>query len=748
MIRLSRYVNPFIFVVAMAIGLLFLQAIADLSLPYYTGNIVNVGIQQGGIEDAVPDAIRQSEMDRLLLFLSEEDANEVLAAFTLYDNTNATEDLLATYPALATEPVYVLTDTSEETITALNPIMGRAWLVVSGIEAALADPDSIDESMMSSEMPFDLSALPEGMDVFTVLQNLPDAMRNTFLGQVTERLDSMPETMLIQASVSAVKNEYAALGIDTATLQNTYVVTTGLIMLGISLVSGFSSIAVGYLAARTAAGMARNLRRDVFRKVESFSNSEFDKFSVASLITRTTNDITQLQILMVMLIRIVFYAPIMGVGGIIMALNTDATMWWTIAVAVGALMVMIFIMFNLVLPKFRIIQSLTDRLNLVARENLSGMMVIRAFNTQGFEEQRFDKANEDLTSTNLFVSRAIGLMMPAMMLIMNLTTLLIIWVGAHQVAEATMQVGDMIAFMQYAMQVVMSFLMMSIMFIMIPRAAVSADRIADVLETDPVIKDPKQPTSFPQPFHANVEFRNVSFRYPGAEADVLHNLNFTARPGETTAIIGSTGSGKSTLVNLIPRFYDVTEGEILISDVDIRNVNQDELHNKIGFNPQKALLFSGTIESNLRYADEDASQEALDEAARIAQAAPFIAEKPDGYQEEISQGGSNVSGGQRQRLAIARSLVNKPPIYVFDDSFSALDYKTDAALRRALREQTEDSTVIIISQRVSTIKHAEQIIVLDEGRIVGKGTHDDLMETCDVYREIAQSQLNMEELAS
>ncbi|MCA9895449.1 MAG: ABC transporter ATP-binding protein, partial [Anaerolineae bacterium] len=470
--------------------------------------------------------------------------------------------------------------------------------------------------------------------------------------------------------------------------------------------------------------------------------------SVSSLITRTTNDITQLQMLMVMLIRIAFYAPIMGVGGIIMALNTDANMWWTIAVAVAALLTLIIVMFSLVLPKFRIIQTLTDRLNLVARENLSGMMVIRAFNTQSFEESRFDKANIDLTNNNLFVSRAMAAMMPMMMLIMNLASILIIWVGSHQVAESTMQVGDMIAFMQYAMQVVMSFLMMSIMFIMLPRAAVSADRIADVMETEAIIKDPTKPVQFPKPFDASVEFRNVSFRYPGAEEDVLHDLNFIAKPGETTAIIGSTGSGKSTLVNLLPRFYDVTEGEVLISGVDIRDVTQHDLRAKLGFNPQKAVLFSGTIDSNLRYADENASESELADATRIAQANEFINEKPEGLETEIAQGGSNVSGGQRQRLAIARSLVKNPPIYIFDDSFSALDYKTDSALRRALRERTQNSTVIVISQRVSTIKHAEQIVVLDEGRIVGKGTHDELMETCEVYREIAQSQLSMEELAS
>ncbi|MAU13751.1 MAG: ABC transporter [Anaerolineaceae bacterium] len=748
MIRLSGYVKPFLGIVIAAIALLFMQAIADLSLPYYTGNIVNVGIQQSGIEDAVPMAIRQSQMDKLTLFMSQEEADQVLAAFRLEDASSAEQDTLDAYPVLADEPVYILQDNSPETIEALNPIMGKAWLVVSGIEQAASGDESNSAISMPDNMTLDLSSLPDGVDVFTVMRNLPDAMRGPILEQIDERMGALPESMLVQASVSAVKSEYDALGMDTGTLQNNYVISTGLTMLAISLFSGACTITVGYLAARTAAGMARNLRKDLFTKVEGFSHHEFNKFSVSSLITRTTNDITQLQMLMVMLIRIAFYAPIMGVGGIIMALNTDATMWWTIALAVAALLTLITVMFSLVLPKFRIIQNLTDRLNLVARENLSGMMVIRAFNTQSFEEKRFDKANVDLTDTNLFVSRAMAAMMPMMMLIMNLASILIIWVGAHQVAASSMQVGDMIAFMQYAMQVVMSFLMISIMFIMVPRAAVSADRIADVIETETIIKDPKQPTQFPANFDASVEFRNVSFRYPGAEEDVLHNLNFTAKPGQTTAIIGSTGSGKSTLVNLLPRFYDVTDGEVLISGVDIRDVTQHDLRAKLGFNPQKAVLFSGTIESNLRYADENASETELKGATHIAQADEFIKDKPEGLETEIAQGGSNVSGGQRQRLAIARSLVKDPPIYIFDDSFSALDYKTDSALRRALRERTQNSTVIVISQRVSTIKQAEQIIVLDQGKIVGKGTHDELMESSEVYREIAQSQLSMEELAS
>ncbi|MBN1563375.1 MAG: ABC transporter ATP-binding protein, partial [Anaerolineae bacterium] len=497
-------------------------------------------------------------------------------------------------------------------------------------------------------------------------------------------------------------------------------------------------------SARIAAGVARDLRRDLFRKIENFSNIEFDTFSTASLITRSTNDVTQVQNVLIMLLRIACFAPIMGVGGIIKAMDTDPNMWWIIAVAVFALLTLIVVLFTVALPKFRIVQSLIDHLNLVTRENLSGIMVVRAFNAQSFEEKRFDQANQDLTDTSLFINRAMAIMFPMMMLIMNGLSLTIIWVGSHQVAESAIQVGDMMAFMQYASQVVFSFFMISIMFIIVPRASVSGGRIADVLETESVIKDPAQPQQFAEPFTGSVEFRNVSFRYPGAEADVLHDLNFVAQPGQTTAFIGSTGSGKSTLINLIPRFYDVTEGAILVNGADIREVTQHDLRAKIGFMPQKATLFSGTIESNLRYGDETASQDDLALAANIAQASEFIAQKSEGMTAEIAQGGMNVSGGQRQRLSIARALVKKAPIYIFDDSFSGLDFKTDAALRRALKEQTNSSAVLIVTQRVSTILNADQIVVLDRGQIVGKGTHSELMTTCEVYREIALSQLGTE----
>ena len=517
-------------------------------------------------------------------------------------------------------------------------------------------------------------------------------------------------------------------------------------MLLLTLLGAVATILVGLISARVGAGIARDLRTAVFTKVEGFSPREFDKFSTASLITRTNNDVMQMQMVIIMMIRMVFYAPIIGVGGVIKALGKDSAMWWIIALAVAIIVVLITVVYRVAVPRFKIMQKLVDRLNLVSRENLSGMMVIRAFNMQAREEERFDGANKDLAGNMLFVNRVMVVMMPMMMLIMNAVSLLIIWIGSHQVAQASMQVGDMMAFMQYAMQIFFSFIMMSLMFIMLPRAEVSANRIADVLETEASINDPENPAHFGTEADGTVEFRDVSFRYPGAEEDVLHGVSFTARPGQTTAIIGATGSGKSSVVGLVPRFYDATGGAVLVGGIDVRELAQAELRDRIGYVPQKASLFSGTIESNLRYADEEAPQAALETAARIAQASAFIAEDPEGMGRAISQGGSNVSGGQKQRLSIARALVKSPPIYIFDDSFSALDFKTDSALRRALKEETGDSTVIIVTQRVATVKKADQIVVLDEGRVVGTGTHDELMEGCETYREIATSQLSEEEL--
>jgi ATP-binding cassette subfamily B protein len=585
------------------------------------------------------------------------------------------------------------------------------------------------------------------MDLFTMLAQMPADQKTSITTKVDEQFAALGDKMIEQAATRVVKNEYTALGMDTDKLQNDYILTTGGWMILLTLLSVICTIIVGYTSARIAAGMARDIRRAVFEKVEHFSNTEFDHFSTASLITRTTNDVTQIQMVVMMMVRMVFYAPLLGIGGLLKVISQDSPLAWLIGIAVLMLVSLIIIVFSIALPKFKLIQTLVDRINLVARENLAGMMVIRAFNMQPFEEKRFDKANVDLTAVSLFINRVMVIMMPLMMLIMNVLLVAIIWFGAHQVADSNMQVGDMLAFMQYAMQIVMAFLMLSFMFIIIPRASVSADRIAEVLATEPHIHDPKEPKQFPAPFKGAVEFRDVSFRYPGADTDALEHISFTAQPGQMTAFIGSTGAGKSTVVNLIPRFYEVTKGAILVDGVDIRAVTQHDLRDKIGYVPQKSSLFSGTIESNLLYADEHATPEMLQSAIEIAQAKEFVAEKEEGIAAEISQGGANVSGGQKQRLSIARAIVKKPPIYILDDSFSALDFRTDAALRRAFKEKAAGSTLLVVTQRVSTIKNAEQIIVLDDGRIVGKGTHHELLENCETYREIATSQLTKEELA-
>ncbi|GFZ34529.1 ABC transporter [Clostridium zeae] len=741
MVKLAKYIKPFILPIIVAIALLFVQAMTDLALPDYMSNIVNKGIQQNGIESAVPSAVRQSQMNKLVLFMSEDNKKEVMDNYTLVDKSSSDYDkYVKDYPQLEKESIYVLKDISNSEIDTLNPILGKAFLAVSGVE-------KMKSEAKDGKISFGGKEIPANTDLFALLGKLPAEQRATLSEDMNKKFEELGDSMVVQAAVAPIKDEYKSLGVNTDKIQSNYIKKAGLIMLGVSLLGALCTVMVGFLGARVAAGLSRNLRRDVFTKVESFSNTEFDKFSTASLITRTTNDITQIQTVLVMMIRMVFYAPIMGVGGVIRALQKSSSMSWIIAVAVIALLGLIMVVFTVALPKFKAIQKLIDRLNLVTRENLSGMMVIRAFSTQRFEEQRFDKANNDLTSTNLFVNRVMVSMMPVMMLIMNGITLLIVWVGAHQIADSSMQVGDMMAFMQYAMQIIFSFLMLSMMFIMIPRASVAADRIAEVLAIKPVIVDKKDPKHLSKEIDGTVEFKNVSFRYPGAEEDVVKNINFKALPGQTTAIIGSTGAGKTTLVNLVPRFYDVTEGQILIDGIDIREVPQGELRDKIGYVPQKGALFSGTIESNLKYADENSSEENIKRAAEIAQAMEFINEKSEGFGTEISQGGTNVSGGQKQRLSIARALVKRPEIYIFDDSFSALDFKTDAALRRALKKQTGSSTVLLVAQRISTIMNAEQIIVLDEGKVVGIGTHKELMANCPTYQEIASSQLSKEELA-
>ncbi len=752
MFRVAKYLKPFIAIIMVAIVLLFAQAMADLALPDYMSNIVNIGIQQGGIVNAVPEAIRQSEMDKLTLFMSASDRQTVLNDYNLVDSqSDDYATYVVDYPQLEKEPIYVLNDIDKAEMDRINPIMGQAFLTVSYIEQMLEDPSKA--AAAGSSMGFDLSRVPEGTtpdQFFAILENLPDEQLSKIQEAVNQQFADIDELLVTQMAVPLVKKEYEALGMDTDKLQNSYIWRTGLIMLLLSLISAGCAVSVGYFSAKTAAGLSRNLRKNVFSKVGGFSNTEFDKFSTASLITRSTNDITQIQMLVIILIRIVFYAPIIAIGGIIRALGESTSMSWIIAVAVIVIISLILIVFSISLPRFKLMQSLIDRLNLVTRENLSGMMVIRAFNSQKFEEDRFDKANIDLTKTSLFINRVMVTMMPVMMLVMNGVSLLIIWVGAHQVAQAHIQVGDVMAFLQYAMMIIMSFLMLSVMFIMIPRAAVSADRVADVLETESSVKDPANPRKFNDAasIKGSVEFKNVSFRYPGADEDVLHDISFTAKPGQTTAFIGSTGSGKSTIVNLILRFYDTSSGRISIDGTDIREVTQHDLRDKIGYIPQKSTLFSGTIESNLKYADENAGKEELIKAAEAAQAMEFISAKPEGFDAEISQGGKNVSGGQNQRLSIARALVKNPEILILDDCFSALDFKTDAALRRALKSYSSNSTMIIIAQRVGTVMKAEQIIVLDdEGRIAGIGNHKELMERCETYREIALSQLSREELA-
>ena len=744
--RLLKYLKPYTLLIILSLSFLFVQANANLALPDYLSRIVNNGIQQNGVENAVPEAIRQSELEKLLLFMDEEESELVLKAYLPVSPASGEAEIyILDYPILADESIFVLGDIDQSQMELLNPILGKALVAVTGIQGMVDDPSTA--MPLGEGFDFDPSRIPEGMDIFQALAMMPETQRAELSTRMNEMFETLGENMVTQMAVGAVKTEYEALGMNAGAIQRNYILRIGGTMLLISLLGGVSTIAVGYLASRVAAGAARDIRKDVFKKVESFSSAEFNKFSTASLITRSTNDITQVQTVIFMMLRMVLFAPLLGIGGIIRAIEKSASMWWLIAVAVITLIGLIIIVFIIAVPKFKIMQDLIDRLNLVTRENLSGMMVIRAFNKEVDEEKRFDIANRDLTDTGLFVARVMVTMMPLMMLIMNGLSLGIIWVGSHQVAQASIQVGDMMAFMQYAMQIVMAFLMMSMMFIFLPRAAVSGDRIADVLETEVGIKDPETPKTFKEPVRGEIEFRDVSFRYPDAKDDVIQNISFSAKPGQTTAFIGSTGCGKSTVINLIPRFFDVTQGSIFLDGIDIRDVRQSDLRDTIGFVPQKGTLFSGTIESNLLYADPDAGPELLKTAVEIAQASEFVFASEEGLNSEISQGGTNVSGGQRQRLAIARALVKKPPIYIFDDSFSALDFKTDSTLRRELKQKTGESTVLIVTQRVATVKNADQIIVLDEGRIVGKGTHQELMKTCETYQEIASSQLSKEELA-
>lgn len=742
MIKLAKYLKPFLFGLLLAIALLFVQALCDLNLPNYMSDIVNVGIQQNGVEHAAPDAISENGMKLMTAFMTDAERELVTNSYTLTDaaDKNANGKTYNSIYSKAEGQIYVRNGADKDTLSALDNAFGTATWTMINVMRDMAAQNGTAASMPTTASDIDIARLYQALPM---LEKLPASAVAAAHEQAVEN----DATILKQSGILLAKVFLSELGADMNAIQNSYILSIGGRMLAIALLGGVATVLVSLLSSRIAAGTARDLRKAVFHKIESFSNSEFDKFSTASLITRCTNDITQIQMLLTMGIRMVCYAPIMAIGGIVMALRKSSSMSWIIALACVILIGIIAVVMSIAMPKFKLIQKLVDRLNLVSRENLSGMMVIRAFATQGHEKERFEAANEDLTKTNLFVSRVMVFLMPAMTLIMNGTTLLVVWVGAHQIANSSMQVGDMMAFIQYAMQIIMSFLMISMIFIFVPRAAVSADRIAEVLETKASIADPKKAKAFDPAKKGLVEFKNVRFRYHDAEEDALSNITFTAKPGQTTAIIGSTGSGKSTIASLALRFYDVTEGQILVDGADVREVDQKDLRARIGYVPQKGVLLSGTIASNLRYGRKDATDDELETAARVAQATEFIAEKPDGLNSEIAQDGTNVSGGQKQRLSIARALAKNPEILIFDDSFSALDFRTDAALRKALKEHTGDSTLIVVAQRVNTIMNAEQIIVLDKGSIVGIGTHRELLKSCPEYYEIASSQLSQEELA-
>ena len=739
MLKLLKYLKKSIVPILVIVLFLIGQAVCDLSLPDYTSKVVNVGIQQGGVENPVPDVIRATEMDKLMLFMNESDKNTVLSNYNHLDKASLSDRDLT-----GDEPIYELNTKDKKTIEELSNIFGKPMLIVEGFESDSKETKKMKEQMMANLPP---QMIQNGdVDVFQVFSLMPEEELSEMRKTIDEKFSDMPDSIITQSAISYVKGEYKNLGIDTDKLQTNYMFLAGAKMLGIALLSALATIVVGFLGARVAATLGKNLRSKVFNKVMSFSNTEMDKFSTASLITRSTNDIQQVQMLMVMMLRVVIYSPIIAIGGIIKVTKTNTSMTWIIAVAVIAILSLVMILFIVVMPKFKVVQKLVDRVNLVTREILTGIPVIRAFSTQKYEEKRFDKANLDLTKTNIFVNRVMACMMPAMMLVMNGISVLIMWNGAHGVDSGAMQVGDMMAFIQYTMQIIMSFLMISAISIMLPRAAVCVQRVDEVISTDLIIEDKEQTENFKEDKKGYIEFNNVSFKYPNAEEDVLSDISFVAKPGETTAFIGSTGSGKSTLINLIPRFYDVTEGSIKVDGVDVRNVSQHDLREKIGYVPQKGILFSGTIDSNLRYGREEATDVEIVRAAEIAQAMEFISSKPERFETEISQGGTNVSGGQKQRLSIARAIAKNPEIYIFDDSFSALDFKTDSALRKALKQETSDSTVLIVAQRISTILHADQIIVLDEGKVVGKGTHNELLKNCEVYKQIALSQLSKEEL--
>lgn len=737
MLKLKRYLKPYLGLLLVGVALLFGQAMLELALPNYMSDIVNVGLQQGGITQAAPEVIDSDAMAMMQMFMSEEDKALVNAAYEPLSEREDAADLKETYPNAGDEDLALAADPEN----GVNEAFNRAAYAQVSMMEELAPADSATQSEEQASGTLDAEAM---VQLTAMLQS---GALNEQLNEAIATAAVTPESMLDQTGVVLTKSFYTQLGADTDAIQTSYILKVGLRMAGLAILLTVCAISAGFCMARLGAGVGRDLRRGVFRKVSYFNNNEMDQFSGASLITRSTNDITQVQNFLSIGLRMMCFAPIMGIGGLIMGLSKCLNLAWVLALALIVMLGLILTLFAVAMPRFKKMQTLIDRLNLVSREELSGLMVVRAFSNQPFMQNRFEKANKDLTGNTLFVNRAMVTMMPFMMLVMNGLSLLIVWFGGKQIAASNLQVGDMMAFIQYAMQVIMSFLFISMMFIMVPRASVSAERINEVLTCESTVADPAQPTEMNHPVKGVVEFKDVSFRYEGADANVLEHVSFTARPGETVAFIGATGSGKSTLVNLIPRFYDATEGSITVDGVDVRQLRQKDLRDAIGYVPQKGLLFSGTVATNLRYGRADASDELLKESADIAQATEFIQTLENGMDTAISQGGTNVSGGQRQRLSIARALVKQAPIYIFDDTFSALDFKTDAKLRAALKGYTEKSTVFIVAQRVSTIMHADQILVLDEGRVVGKGTHEELLKNCETYREIAESQLSKEELA-
>ena len=731
--KLFKYLKTYWKMAFVILLVLLVQVYCDLSLPSYTSDIVNVGIQQAGVDDKIPEAISEEEMEKVLLFVQADDRQTVLDAYEKDENTY-------------NQTAYVLKKNiqdDEEKTEELEELLSVPMMMTAGFEQG-SDTTSKIEEQLRANIPAEM--LPKDATVFDILKMLPEEQLSQMTDKMKDQMDDMPDTIIEQAGISYIKTAYEDLGMDMNQIQFHYLFVTGGKMLALALLGMLASVLVGLLASRVGASTGRDLRGRVFRKVVGFSNNEFDQFSTASLITRSTNDIQQIQMLIVMLLRIVLYAPLIAIGGIYKVFQTNVSMSWIIALAAILIVLVVSVLFIVAMPKFKIMQQLVDKLNLVTREILTGLSVIRAFSTEKHEEERFDKANRDLTKTNLFVNRAMTFMMPVMMVVMNAISVLIVWTGAHGINDGQMQVGDMMAFIQYTMQIIMGFLMLCMISVMLPRAAVAAERVDEVLTSKTIIKDPEQPKHLPKKTEGVLKFNHVAFKYPGADEDVLEDIDFTAHPGQTTAIIGSTGSGKSTLVNLIPRFYDVTEGSITLDGIDIREMTQQELRSKLGYVPQKGVLFSGTIGSNIMFGNPDGNEQDMEEAAKIAQATEFIDTKSKKYDSTISQGGGNVSGGQKQRLSIARAIAKHPKLFVFDDSFSALDYKTDVALRKALKEKTSDSTVLIVAQRISTILHAEQIIVLDDGKIAGVGTHQELLKNCEVYQQIAASQLSEAEL--